>query len=156
MLGKSLIRTMATFFFRIRSRCSYKLNKIYWELSFFGKLFSSLFVSQAVSIEILAKNDTLNLKSAFLVICDHFRWTNVIFWSKMIKKSLSLCHGWCVGVRRAHKHTCPKKRSEAQCDQTSESSNYLKKPQTGRRRAKVWKKWARGLAGAPGTTAHGD
>ena len=30
--GKSLIRTMATFFLRIRSRFSYKLNKISWEL----------------------------------------------------------------------------------------------------------------------------
>ena len=32
----------------------------------YGKLFSSLFVSQAVPIEILMKNDILNLKSVFL------------------------------------------------------------------------------------------
>ena len=31
-MGKSLIRTMATFFPRIRTRFSYKLNNIYWEL----------------------------------------------------------------------------------------------------------------------------
>ena len=30
-MGKSLIRTMATFFLRIRTRFSYKLNKISWE-----------------------------------------------------------------------------------------------------------------------------
>ena len=32
VLGKSLIRTMATFFLRIRSCFSYKFNKISWEL----------------------------------------------------------------------------------------------------------------------------
>ena len=32
LLGKSLIRTMATLFLRIRTRFSYKLNKISWEL----------------------------------------------------------------------------------------------------------------------------
>ena len=40
-------------------------------MPFRGKLFSSLFVSQAVSIKILAKNDPLKLKSAFLVIVGH-------------------------------------------------------------------------------------
>ena len=85
MLGKSLIRTMATFFLRIRSRFSYKLNKISWELPFLGKLFSSLFVSQAVSIKILAKNDILNLKSVVFVILGNFVSRNIYFDEKLPK-----------------------------------------------------------------------
>ena len=76
---------MATFFLRIRSRFSCKLNKISWELPFFWFFFSSLFVSQAVSIEILAKNDTLNVTCACFVILCYCLLKKYIFWSKWLK-----------------------------------------------------------------------
>ena len=72
VLGKSLIRTMATLFPRIWIRFSYTLNKISWELPVWEIFVSSCCVSQAVSIEILVKNDLLNFESAVLAKHDIF------------------------------------------------------------------------------------
>ena len=53
---------MATFFLRIRTSFSYSFNKIYWELPFFGKLFSSFFDWCAVSIENVLENEHLKFE----------------------------------------------------------------------------------------------
>ena len=58
---------MATFFLRIRTRFSYKLNKISWELPVWSQNKYAVACRGGLRREILVKNDILIFESAFFV-----------------------------------------------------------------------------------------
>ena len=63
---------MATFFLRIRSRFSYKLNKISWELQLLEKQIQVFLIDVRFQSKLFLKNDIINLKSAVLAENDIF------------------------------------------------------------------------------------